>query len=142
MRLRPVTNAIVEALADAGLAVGLAEKPEGVGWQGAPGQSAFVGYVVVYPMLGGITDGPIGNFNADAWAVYQLTSVGGNEEQCEWVADEARVAMLAARPAGDDWKVAHVVLDVLGGAVREDDVQPSVWYSPERYRVAVTTRST
>jgi hypothetical protein len=41
-------QAVVDHLNDAGLNVGRGAKPAGSGWQGAPGQSAFVPYGIVW----------------------------------------------------------------------------------------------
>lgn len=141
---RTVTDAVIAALANAGLLVGDAEAPTALsgdrtGWKGAPGQSSFRQYVVVYPLPGGTVDGPMDDSWADGSYVYQLSCVGGDRSQAEWVADKSRVAMKALIGATvSGRKVAHVILDQLGGAVPERDSAPTIWYTPDRYRVIVT----
>lgn len=134
----PVTDAVVAALEDAGLTVGDGEKPAGAGWAGQPGQSAYAPYVVVYSMLGGTTEGPMDDPNADARSVVQLTSVGGSRRQAEWLGDRARAALMSGSLAVAGRKVALVLIDVLGGAVRDDDSDPAIYYVPERYRILST----
>jgi hypothetical protein len=143
---RPITDAIISALTSVALIVGDGVQPKNnppsqpVGWQGAPGVSTFGPYVVAYPLLGGSLDGPLGDPDADAEPVYQITSVGGSRQQCEWVADKVRAVMLggALLLTVGDRRVVRVSPDVLPGATREDDSQPSIWFAPERFRLYVT----
>lgn len=125
----PLTDAIISALQRAGLSVGDAIRPDPL-----PSQ----GYVVVYPLTGGTANGPIGHPDDDASVIYQLTSVGRIRKECEWVADKARRALLAASLPIGDRMVVRVGVDMLGGILRDDDVQPPVFYSPDRYRVMTT----
>ncbi len=127
---RELTDQVITALTTAGLTVGDAVAPTSI--------SAGAGYVVVYPLLGGDTDGTIGNPNDDASIVYQLTSVGADRRQCEWVADKARETILAAAPTLTNRKVTYIDVDMLGGVQRDDDVQPPTFYCPERYRIRTT----
>lgn len=135
---RLLTDAICHALTVAGLLVGDGEAPTGHGWQGTPGASTFVGYVTVYELTGGVLDGTIGRPDDDAAVVYQLTSVGHDRRQCKWVADKARAALLGAVLSLADRSVMRISSDMLGGTTRDDDVQPSVFFSPDRYRVWTT----
>lgn len=134
---RTITDAIISALEGAGLLVGDAQAPDGAGWTDKPGDE-FVGYVVVYELSGGVTDGPIGEPDNDAEQIFQLTSVGATREQCKWVADRARHVMLTAALSIVDRAVMRVAVDMLGGTTRDDDVQPPVFFSPDRYRVHTT----
>ncbi len=122
---RTLTDGFVAALTAAGLAVGDGVGPKGV----APP------FCVLYPLSGGIVDGPIDDPHGDVESVFQVTSVGVKREQAEWVADKARVAMLAARPTLTGRQVSWVDVDMLGGVQRDDDVQPAVYSVPERFRV-------
>lgn len=135
---RTITDAIISSLEGAGLLVGDAEAPAGHGWAGVPGGSEFRGYVVVYELSGGVTDGTIGEPDNDAEQVFQLTAVGATRDQCKWVADRARQVMLTAVLTIADRTVMRVAVDMLGGTIRDDDVQPPVFFSPDRYRVHST----
>lgn len=134
---RLVTDGVVAALEDAGLTVGDGEKPAGGGWVGTAGQSGFVPYVVVYPLAGGTVDGPIDGPAEDAYPLYQITAVGATRAQCEWAADTARDALLAGFLLAGR-RVAHVQVDMLGGTRRDDQNQPPLWYSPDRYSITTT----
>lgn len=133
-----LTDAINHALTSAGILVGDAVAPDGRGWQGTPLQSDFVPYVVVYEVTGGTLDGPIGLPNDDAAVIYQLTSVGHDRQQCAWMADKARLTMLASPFILDTRQVMYVDVDMLGGTIRDDDAKPPVFFSPDRFRVWTT----
>ncbi len=118
---RPLTAAVISVLQTAGLTVGDAD---------APAEVSGAGYVVVYPLPGGSFDGSLADAWSDADPVYQLTSVGRSRQQCEWVADKARVTMLAATwTLPDGRKVMRVRPDMSGGTMRDDDTGgPPIWY--------------
>lgn len=134
---REITDAVIAALTAASLHVGDGDKPAGTGWQGNPGASNFVPYVIVYPLLGGTVDGSLDDPQADAWPAYQLTSTGGTRAQCELIADRARAVMLTAIAGQtiDGRRIGFVLIDALPGATREDDNQPSLYFAPERFRL-------
>jgi hypothetical protein len=135
---RPVTAAIIAALRAEGLAVGNAEQPPGSGWQNTPGTSTHVAYVVVYPLAGGSLDGSLADGQEDAEALYQLTCVGASAEQAEWVADAARASLLGASLTVPGRSVPLIIIDTLGGSVRDDNTQPPVWWIADRYSVRTT----
>jgi len=131
-----LTAAILNVLTSAGFVVGDGEAPDSAGWQGAQGASTYVPYVDVHPTPGGLTDGPIGDPNTDAFADYQIISVGAVRAQAEAVGDAVRAVLLATPlTVANGRTVAHVSLDMLGGTIRDDSVQPSVFYVSDRVRV-------
>jgi hypothetical protein len=129
-----LSQRILTVLRAAGLRAGHAVKPTttpAAGWVG----STFNGYVVLYPMSGGLVDGTIDNPNEDASVLYQITAVGATAEQTELVADRARVAITSGTyPATGGRSVLLVEVDMVGGVSRDDDAQPPVYYQPDRYR--------
>ncbi len=143
--LRTHTSAIVDAL-DAVVKTFDAGAPridipphggDGWGWQGKPLETPFKKYCIVYPLPGGMFDGSLGCPDDDASLIYQVTCVGADRPQCEWVADKANVTLLT-RPyvtvAGR--YVTRVQADMAGGGVRRDDtVQPPVFIATPRYRI-------
>jgi hypothetical protein len=132
-----VTVAIINTLETAGFTVGDGEKPDGGGWQGPPAASSFVGYVNVHPTPGGTTDGTIAAPRADAQADYSLISIGATPRQAEQIGDDVRRTMLATPLFVTDRQVAEVRLDMLGGVIRDDQVQPALFYVSDRYRLLV-----
>ncbi len=131
---RALTAAVQTVLTNAGLLVGAGEAPTGSGWQGDPSASAFKPYVALYPM-GGRLDGSIDYGAEDVDAMFQLTCVGSTQEQAEWCADTARVALLSTNPTVDGRFIGLVSVDSLGTAVRDDHVQPPVWFIADRFAV-------
>lgn len=131
-----LTDAVIAVLTAASFTVGDGEAPSSGGWQGAQGASAFVPYVNVHPTPGGLTDGTIAQPDVDAGADYILISVGATRSQAEEVGDDVRAVMLAATiTLPNSRKVAHMRIEMLGGAVRDDNVQPSVFFVSDRYRL-------
>jgi hypothetical protein len=131
-----VTDAIIARLTAASLTVGDGEAPAAGGWSGSAGQSTFVPYVDVHPLPGGDVDGTLAAPNADAAPDYQLISVGATRAQAEFIGDEVREAMLSTAltdPTGRS--IALLTIEMLGGCIRDDTVQPAVWMVSDRYRV-------
>jgi len=131
-----VTAAIIYRLTSAGFVVGDNEAPDAGGWQGSPGASTFVPYVDVHPSPGGPTDGTMATPSSDAFPDYQIISVGATRAQAEHIGDEVREAMFQGPLTVPDRSVAHLRLDMLGGCVRDDTVQPAVWFVSDRYRLS------
>lgn len=137
MSLGPVTSALVRGLSTQVLA-GDGIRPAGGGWQGAVGESPFVGYCIVYP-LPATFSGPASDDHADESGTWQITSVGANREQAQDIADLTRAWMLDH--ADDLDLVGRVVAAVAhdgGGAVRRDETTPPVFYGTDRYLVITT----
>lgn len=136
---RLLTDALAQALTDAGLLVDVGIKPDGGGWQGSPGASTFEPYTVLYPSIGGASDGPICDPFTDVAADFIITSFGATPTQAMWGADEAREALTSP---GTIVVVGRVVMlaipDVEGGVIRDDDVQPPIYSSPCRWRLMTT----
>jgi hypothetical protein len=146
--LREHTDAIVDSL-DAGTtmkvfdagAPNLNENPSGTGWgwQGDPGASKFMPYCIVYPLAGGVFDGPLGCPDDDASLTWQVTCVGATRAQCEWAADKANEILIGQPLTVAGRFISRVWADMAGGGARRDDtVQPPVFIATPRYRVEST----
>lgn len=142
-KLRAHTDAIIDAL-DAELKTFDSGAPnlneiaggQGWGWQGAPGQSAFKPYYVVYPLAGGVFDGSLGCPDDDASLTWQVTCVGATRPQCEAAADRANEVLIGQPLIVTGRHISRVWADMAGGGVRRDDlVQPPVFIATPRYRV-------
>lgn len=136
---RDLSAAIVTALEDADLLVGLGDKPAGGGWAGAAGASTFTAYTVVYPTPGGFSDGTMSVPFDDVQPDYIISSFGSTVEQAQWGDDEVRAALTAAGAltvAGRS--VSLVIPDVDGGVIRDDDLTPPIFHSPTRWRIRTT----
>jgi hypothetical protein len=124
--LRTHTNAVIQFLESLGLAVGDAEAPE----QDPP-------YVVVYPIPGGDTTGTLANPDDDVVLVYQVTCVGTDRRQAEWLADKA-FALVAGDLAVPERRVLRVAPDMHGGVQRDDQATPPIFWSAPRFRITST----
>lgn len=131
---RPHTDAVVAALEAAALLVGRGQQPAGSGWQGEPGQSEHVGYVVVYPSPG-LTDGNIADPHEYLDYTVQATCVAATQEGAEAVMDLVKSALVGARlaVAGRSSYPVYLLLDL--PVRRDDQIAPPVHYSVAQFRV-------
>lgn len=147
-RLNPHTSALVDLLNgpiktfDAG-DPHLSDEPGGIGWgwQGTPGQAKFKAYRIVYPIIGGIFDGTLGEPSDDASLIYQVTCIGRDRPQCEWVADDTNDILIEQQASlvVPGRYIMRIWADMPGGGVRRDDeVQPPVFIATPRYRIEST----
>jgi len=123
----------ISVLEDGGMTVG-----DGVAPTTVPDNS---GYVVVYSIAGGITEGSIDEPNEDASPTFQITSVSSNPTQCRWLVDRARALFNAAVPAtlSDGRKVIWLDFPMASTTIiRDDDAQPPAWYAPDRLIVGTS----
>lgn len=132
---RTLIDWVVSTLTTGGLTVG-----NGVAPKSPP---ANAGYVVVYGIAGGTTSGTLDDprSNADG-ANFQVTSVGDDPRQVRWLVDKVRTLLDAAVPAALtggrrvlwlDFPMASTTL------LRDDDVSPPNWYTPDRMTVGTGT---
>lgn len=133
----PHSAALRARLEVTGLAVGAGVAPDGVGWQGAPNASTFVGYLVLHSLTGGTVDGSIVADEDIDWR-WQVTAVGGTYDQCELVGDKARAVLLGTPLTVSGRQVLWLRIDTPDGPRRDDAVQDPVWISTEVYRLATT----
>lgn len=79
-------------------------------------QNPEMPYGILYPVPGGsFTGGLYANVEVDGIYVYQVTSVGGTYDQCEWLSDRVRLAILG-RAADDSFAFAIEPVDARGNA--------------------------
>lgn len=136
----PLSAAVIAAMEGAGVPVGDGEVPAGAGWQGTPGQSNYVGYILFQDLSGGRWVGMAHDRFADPRTLHQGQVVGATAAQVRKTADAARVSLAAMRNgvvAGQ--KVDSILFDFTAeNLLRDDDVQPSVFYCPLRVRLQWT----
>ncbi|HEX9991353.1 MAG TPA: hypothetical protein VGB14_00355 [Acidimicrobiales bacterium] len=88
---RKVTQALIDMLAAATTRpVGDLDRPP----------AGVEPFAVVYPIPGGSSDGPAQWPHADVDRVYQVSSVGKDRWQAEWMADKVRAAILGRNGNG------------------------------------------
>lgn len=128
---RPHTDAVVERLQVAGLLVGRGQKPDGGGWQGEPGDSEFIRYVVVFPSPG-LTAGDLCNPHEYLDYQVQTTVVAASQEGVEAAADAVKTALVGVRLTVTGRSLYPVQIVSSSPATRDDQVSP-----PEHYGVAL-----
>ena len=108
------------------------------------------GYTYVHSIDAGSYDGPaLWSPESDATLVYQVTSVGVDRSQVEWLADRVRLTLVSrAALGGFQWpfpelagmKVIHREPDGLSpGVIYEGPPENRVYSVPERYRISVVS---
>ncbi|RCG31985.1 hypothetical protein DQ384_05435 [Sphaerisporangium album] len=131
----PHTAAFTTALVAEDLAVDVGVAPEGAGWQGEPGQSAFVPYIVLFPSPGS-TDGDLGDPNAYLDYETQATVVGATAGQVEQVMDKVKAALVGRQLAVAGRNSYRVQLGEGGRPItRDDTVQPPEYYASALFRL-------
>ena len=121
---------VIGVLTDGGLSVG-----DGVAPTSTP---TGAGYVVVYSIAGGITEGSLEAPRSDAAPNFQVTSVGDDPRQVRWLVDKVRSLFNVAVPTALSDGRSVMWLDFPMASVtviRDDDVQPPKWYAPDRFTV-------
>lgn len=108
---RPVTNALEELLRSVtGRPIGVVNVPASESGE----QNPVCPYAIIYPVPGGYFDGPFfATPDVDAEYVFQVTSVGETYDQCEWMADRVRAAILG-RSSDRSFTYDLVLLDPEG----------------------------
>jgi hypothetical protein len=124
----PHTAATAAALTAASLHVGRGAKPAGSGWQGEPGASDFVPYVVLYPG-GHLDDGVLGDPWEDLDYRVQATCVAGTCEGAELVADIVTATLIGKVVPVPGRGMYPFQLSGGAPASRDDQVEPPVHYA-------------
>ena len=121
---------VVATLTAGGLSVG-----DGVAPTSTP---TGAGYVVVYSIAGGITEGSLEAPRSDASPTFQVTSVASDQRQVRWLVDRVRSLFDVAVPVtlSDGRRVMWLDFPMSSvSIIRDDDVQPPTWYAPDRLGV-------
>ena len=138
----PETTAVLARLRTTPLPVGDARKPDGAGWQAAPGQSAFKSYLVLYPLdaqrLG--PDAPLGDRRAAPRWGFQVTAVGRDRISAETAGDIASRALLGAPLDLGSTATAVQLVHIVGlGTTVDESVNPPLFTAIDRYRLDCDT---
>lgn len=123
--VRVHTDALIAALGGAGLTVG-----DGIRNSRADGKGTTLPppCVVVYSMPSNLRQPTLDDWTAHQRLAYQLTGVGNDRQQAEWVADECEAALTSG------FAVSGRSLDAIwpqrGPLMRNDSTGDSVWTCP------------
>ncbi|MCI0678526.1 MAG: hypothetical protein L0Z63_05735 [Actinobacteria bacterium] len=123
---KPLFTAIVARLeASTGKSIGKANAPEDV----------TTPYAVVYPLPDVDSDGTLDDPDSDVWWGFQITGVGKDMDEAQWMQAEARAALLGWTPTVAGLELSPVELDSGSGITRDPDLRQPVFYSTDRFRV-------
>lgn len=119
-----------------GVPTGYGERPEGAGWQGAPGQSEFVGYAVIWRIGSVETRNMLLDIAyTEARPTVQVTTVGATADQADDVHGLVQDAMLdnSLQIPGRDLEQVQVEVSIT--TTKDTDEKPPVFYGGARYRI-------
>lgn len=133
----PTTATLLAVLRATGLPTGDARAPAGAGWQGGAGSSAFVSYLVLYPLDASRQgpDAPLGDRMAAPQWNYQLTAVGRDRLSAETASDIAARALLAPGLTLDGEVPVALVHTAGLGVSADEELNPPLFYAVDRYRL-------
>lgn len=126
--IRKHTDALVQALKDSG---GITVADGDAGDLEAP-------YVVVYRIPGGDSYGTLADLNEDAELIYQVTCVGLNRAQAEWLVDKVTDVVLLTGFTVTGRTIAQVTVEDYAGVIVDREVDPHLFTATPRYRIFTT----
>lgn len=134
----PHTAGMLSRLEASNLLVGDGRRPDGGGWQDAPGQSEFVPYLVLYGLQHERQgpDSSIADRNTAPVLRYQVTAVGADRDQAETASDLAARQLLNGAPLDiPGWSTVLLVHEFAMPADRDEEVNPPLFQVVDRYRL-------
>ncbi len=130
------TQAVVDMLDTAGLLVGRGKAPDGAGWPGAPGQSQFAPYVIVWRIGAADLSAPyLGGGYDEARPLFHIRTVGATPTEADVTLDAVNTAMLGQTVTVSGRRVWRVIYDTSITTTRDTDVTPPVYYTGVYYRL-------
>lgn len=124
----PFYAAVAARLASqTGKAVGRGEAPAG-----AVTNVSLEPYVIVYPQLE-LFEGSLSDPHIIDEFTFQLTCVGGTMAHAQWMQHASRAAVLGWSPTVAGLGTTPIRLTLGSGIARDDDIQPPVFYSTDRF---------
>lgn len=127
---RPHSDAFLDAVKALWSRVGDAQAPADV----------TLPYCIVYPLGSATFDGSnlAADLDADAFPLYQVTSVGGTREQAEFMRDKVRDGLLGTSLTVSGRRVGPVRLEDEQSVQVDFQVTPHLLYAVDRMRVYST----
>lgn len=98
-------------------------------------------FAIVYHVGGEREDTAYGFAHDMAWVTVQVTSVGETAKQANWMADQARDAILGKTGGSYNQALSPAGLNVCGRSLEDIAVttfEEGVWQTTERFRLLVT----
>lgn len=123
---KSVREAIVTRLSSStGKSIGEANAPS----------SVTTPYGVFYPLPDQDSDGSLTDPDSDVWWEFQVTGIGADLDEAQWMQNKIREAMLGWTPTVSGLSLSPVELTQGSGVLRDDDVKEPLFYSTDRFRV-------
>lgn len=128
------------------IAVGDMVIPADVGWSSEPNYpgSSFTPYGILVPMQATQSTGSFGRPQSDWQIPHVVQSYGADREQCQYVGDRLRDALVALRnqivTLEIEYKVQQVWTDVLGAPTRVPGTDPAYYGAQDQITVWLTRR--
>lgn len=97
-------------------------------------------YVVLYPIVGGIFDGPLSDSQADISLIYQVTAVGVTRFSAQAGIDLVRAIFMDKSNVIITGRVVRDIrlVSPYSGIVRDDDLPDPLFYGYDRYELDTT----
>lgn len=127
------TSAFVAAVEALGVTTG----DGGGDAQGPVQKDLTLPYAVVHA-VGSSFDGPMGDLDADAFAITQVTFCGETREQAQWLQDKVRSGLVGTVLTVAGRSLGTVRMHMERPAGRDTTVTPYVWWAVDQYRVFST----
>lgn len=119
--------------------VGDHEKPRNGGWQGDPGESDFVPYVVLTAMNSQRPSGPLSDPDGNAIFPFALTCLGSSRRQVQMLADLVRDRMMSLAQTKDaDGQTFGGVTVMRYGTVDRIGIEPPLYTTTDTVNVWIT----
>ena len=128
MLVRTHVDAVIARLeSETGRSCGNAQAPE----------TATPPFMVLYPLPSAERDGSLKNYDELQTWTFQITSVGATAEQCMWMADEARQALIGVDTITVTGRaIQRVESDTIGGSpIRDPQPETQLFSMPESFRM-------
>ena len=92
-------------------------------------------YAVIYPLADQASMGTQADPDADVWWLYQITCVGADMDETQWMQDSVRSALLGWQPSVSGVTCSLVELQSGSGTTRDPSNDVPLFYSTDRFRV-------
>jgi hypothetical protein len=119
--------------------VGDHERPKDGGWQGEPGMSDWVPYLVLNATPSEPPTGDLATPGSDVWFGYAVTSVGFSRRNAEKVSATARerLASVQRQKTSDGRSISTVQVSRYGANERVP-LDPALWIITDQFRIYTT----
>lgn len=121
--------------------------PPGGGWAGHPNASNWMPYTILSPLSATRSSGPLAHSQSEWQMPYAITAYGIRRDQCELMADNARVSLETlvhtVLNLSDHYKVQQIQTVVIGMCGPPDfSTDPPIWKQNDQVTIWLTKELT